>query len=391
MDAAVKGILTLVRSAVTGEVLPLPEGFDIGQASRQIRRHQITPLAYEGAVRCGIDRSLPVMQELFGICCRRLLQSERQMAMLEKVCARFDENGIDYMPLKGANLKKIYPRPDLRLMGDVDILVRQEQYAKIIPIVEQLGFEAQYESDHELVWKSDALLLELHKRVIPSYNQDYYAYFGDGWRLAAPKEGSRYAMKPEDEFIYLFTHFAKHYRDGGIGIRHVTDLWVWKRAWPNMDEAYLRQELKTLQLLAFYDNVCRLLQLWFEDGAEDEKTAFMTRFLLDSGVWGREEDRMISGSARGAAVQGSARKEHRRQLLASVFPGVEQMKTNYPVVEKLPFLLPLLWPVRWLKGLLLRRDSVKIHRKKLQLSSVEHVETYQQALRYVGLDFNFEE
>ena len=35
-----------------------------------------------------------------------------------------EENGIDYLPLKGYNLKKLYPKPELRTMGDADVLIR---------------------------------------------------------------------------------------------------------------------------------------------------------------------------------------------------------------------------------------------------------------------------
>ena len=50
--------------------------------------------------------------------------------------------------------------------------------------------------------------------------------FGDGCRFATHKNGFCYAMSERDEFMFVFSHFVKHYRDSGIGCRHVTDLWV---------------------------------------------------------------------------------------------------------------------------------------------------------------------
>lgn len=38
----------------------------------------------------------------------------------------FDAGGIDYMPLKGSILKDLYPRHEMRMMGDADILIRME-------------------------------------------------------------------------------------------------------------------------------------------------------------------------------------------------------------------------------------------------------------------------
>ena len=50
MNITYQGILVLLRSAITGEKLALPEGFDLAAAYGDIRRHQLVPLAYEGAV-----------------------------------------------------------------------------------------------------------------------------------------------------------------------------------------------------------------------------------------------------------------------------------------------------------------------------------------------------
>ena len=65
MDVQQQGILTLIRCGLTGEKLALPEGFDLEKAIPQIMRHGVTAMAYDGAVKCGVDKGLPVMQKLF--------------------------------------------------------------------------------------------------------------------------------------------------------------------------------------------------------------------------------------------------------------------------------------------------------------------------------------
>ena len=283
MNTIQKGIITLLRSAVTEQALPLPEGFTMEDAYPLIRQHHMITLAYDGAVWCAIPVQEPVMQRLFQGYCKSMIVSQRQMYQIGKIYEAFEENGIDYMPVKGCRMKRLYPKPELRAMGDADILIRVEQYERIRPLLKGMGFQEKENSDHELVWQNASLYLELHKRLIPSYNQDFYEYFGDGWRLATVKNGTRYAMTPEDEWIFLFTHFAKHYRDGGIGCRHVVDLWVYLRANPNLDEVYVTAELKKLQLLDFYENICRLMSVWFEDAQTDDKIEYISEYIFSSG------------------------------------------------------------------------------------------------------------
>ena len=376
-----KGIITMIRCAVTGQPGTLPEGFSMADAMETVRSHQIGTLIYQGALLCGIPKTTPEMRQLFALYVRCLAHSEGQLAAIRQLFVAFDDHGIDYLPLKGCNMKPLYPKPELRLMGDADILIRTSQYAAIEPVVQALGYTRQVESDHEYIWQSNRLHLELHKRLIPSYNKDYFAFFGDGWQLAAPRSGSRYAMAAEDEFVYNFTHFAKHYRDGGIGLRHVTDLWVFLRSYPAMDEARLQQALSTLGLQEFYGNIRSLIACWFEDGESTEKTEFIAEFLFSSGAWGEAETHKVSQIAKRGRIALT------RSLL---FPNRFIMEQKYPVLKKCPILLPIFWPVRWVTGLLLRRDNIR-RQKELITEDASAIRSYEDALRYVGLSFDFKQ
>ena len=391
MNDIQQGILLILKSAVTGESFPLPAGFSPAEAMPVVKRHHLETLVCQGGSNCGLDETGPAMLPLLQGYCVRMMQSEQQMEAVAALYDAFERGGIDYMPLKGCNMKHRYPRPELRIMGDADILIRPEQYDRIRAVAEELGYTPVVESDHEYVWKSPALYLELHKRLIPSYNRDYYAYFGDGWRLAKPGGGCRYVMTPEDEFIYLFTHFAKHYRDGGIGCRHVLDLWVYLRGCPGLDEAYIRRELQKLRLQEFYENIRRLLDVWFEDGAEDEITAMMTDFIFDSGSWGKWESHVLAAAAKNRAAVGSDRGGRLRSLRQLLFPAARDMAVRYRILEKLPWLLPVMWPVRWVDAALFRRERVMQKRRDFQSATAGKVDGYQQAMQYVGLAFHFEE
>lgn len=380
------GITALLKSAITGVPQQLPAGFDIQTAAPLIQRHHMVSMAYIGALTCGIPQQDPLMQQFFRSYCKVLQISERQMQALERVFAAFEKNGIDYMPLKGTNMKQLYPKPELRIMGDADVLIQMEQYEKIIPIMESLGFTPKMESDHELSWQSADLYLELHKRLIPSYNEEYYAYYGDGWEFARLQSGSRFAMTPEDSFVYLFTHFTKHYRDGGIGCRHVVDLWVYLRSYLNLDEAYIQRELEKLKLLEFYQNMRRLITVWFEGAAADDKTDFMTEFIFASGSWGAMDSGAISMGLRNAKRGGSFGSKL-IYVWRHLFPGVALLKYKYTVLQKVPWLLPVVWVIRPFYKVFAEWGSVMQHKRKLDLMSQENIDERRQMLQYVGLEF----
>lgn len=389
MTTAQLSVIALLKSAVTGQAQSLPKGFSLEQVVEQTKAHHISSMIYEGAVLCGVHPMEPAMQSLFRQYCKALQISERQLQELKSVFRAFDENGIDYMPLKGCRMKQLYPKPELRIMGDADVLIRLEQREKIAPLLRSMGFQEKNESDHEWIWTSDGLFLELHKRLIPSYTKDFYAYFGEGWQLAKKEHGRSHVMSAEDELVFLFTHFAKHYRDGGIGCRYVVDLWLYMRDNPDLDKAYIYNCLETLKLSEFFDNICQLITVWFDGAEMDEKTDFISEFIFLSGSWGEGDSRVISRAIRdgkGPVLKQSGKLTYLCQL---AFPSALTLQKKYKVLKKCPWMLPLVWIWRPFYKLLFERASLKKRQKTLQYVTTERIEDRRQALHYVGLDYNF--
>lgn len=394
MDSMQQGILRMVYSAVSGEVMSLPGDFDLEQALPLIKKHQLGNLIYYGAVNCGMDSKSPVMQELFSITYKSMIVDERQRAELQKLMSAFDANRIHYMPVKGVLMKALYPKPDMRIMGDADILIKLDQYDRIRPLMLELGYVEKLESDHELIWQKPSLYLELHKRLIPSYNYDYAAYYGDGWQLGRPCEDNpcRYEMTDEDQMIYLFTHFAKHYRDGGIGVRHMLDLYLYRKAKPNLDLQYMTRELEKLQLNSFFENIYRTLAVWFDGAQDDELTEQITAFIFRSGAYGAHDTHQIAQGIRDKANEGGSTKQvKRRAWLRLIFLPYGSMCEKYPVLRKAPVLLPIMWVVRWFTALFKNPKNISVQRKRVQLLSEEKLDAWESQMQAVGLGFHFEE
>lgn len=384
MDNLQKGIITLIKSAIIGEGLPLPEDFDIEAARPQIKRHQISALAYEGAVLCGISKKLPTMQKLFRVNYSNLLRSEAQLKAVKRLTDAFEAEGIDYMLMKGCNMKQRYPEPQLRQMGDADILIRDSQYSVVKAIVEKQGYSPSADADHTYNWVSDALVLELHKRIV-SRESEYFGYYGDGWAKVNLLSGHRYAFSLEDEYIYIFCHFAKHYKHGGIGLRQAVDVWVLRRALPQLDYKYISTELKKLNLEKFHENTLKTLKFWFEDGEGDTVTDIITETIFKSGSWGTKESVMISSYERLKTEEESFKDTKRRRTLRLFFLPIRILERTYPVLVKHPWLLPVFWVVRWVDVLIHRPKNLKKRINDVSIVNESKLSEFETALRMVGL------
>ena len=389
MQELQRGALDLVKACLTQEKANIGSEFDWDAAYEIGHNHGILPMLYYGVVQSDIQCPAEMRNALRLETIKSAMLDQNQSREVEQIERSFQAQEIDYLLLKGAVMKQRYLHSEVRTMGDADILIREEQYARIRPIMQELGFTEILESDHELVWdKPGSLHLELHKRLIPSYNKDYYAYFGDGWKLAHRTESSRYEMCAEDEFIYLFTHYAKHYRDGGVGIRQVADLFVFMQTSPELDYQYIDAELRKLRLYAFYKNTMATIAAWFEDGEETAMTDYLTDSIFSSGVFGTEEKHALSGGVKDALnVKPEAVKWHRRKDL--IFPSAEALAKMYPILRKCKLVLPFVWVHRWIKVLLFRRQNIRKNFANVDRLTAENIMNRKAELNYVGLSFNF--
>lgn len=271
------------------------------------------------------------------------------------------------------------------MMGDADVLIRVEQYDRIVPIMRELGFSEGEVGERNFVWTSDSLCLELHKCLIESTLVPYYNYFQNGWVHAKVKDGTRYAMDEENTFAFLFTHFSRHYSEAGIGCRHVVDLWVYLRSHPEMDEAYLRTVLEKLNLWEFYQNIRRLIAVWFEGEAPDDKSDFIAQTIFSNGSWGFSGNATLSKGVRDMEKSGSVVISRIKYIWRCLFPGIMRIRNQYPILRKQPWLLPVMWFVRLFDKLVLKRSIFRKHRRQLLLLNREKLKSRKEMLEYVGL------
>lgn len=387
MDKKIVGLLALLKSAVTGVPEQLPAEFSLEEAETLIIKQALTMVAFHGAMICGIPAELPVMQRLRMRYLRLLLQSERQMLAVENLLQALDNAGVDHMMVKGCDLKRLYPKPELRPMGDADILIRTEQYDRVKAVMESLGYTFRSENQHVYEWSTSHLHVELHKTLIPPSDRRFYESYGTGWKYARHRSGHRFELTPEDAFVFLVVHFARHYLYSGVGCRHVLDLYVYSRAYPELNWKYIESELRRLRLWEFCGNVMRTLDVWFHNGAADHVTGQITEFVFSGGDWGSLENLLNFASAGEAEKKGSVTNSKMHAFMNALFPSTSYMSYQYSVLLRKPWLTPVIWVIRWFDILLFRPQKVK---RKIQIlrtvndaTTAKHIQAFQE----VGLDF----
>jgi hypothetical protein len=289
-----------------------------------------------------------------------LAKEAAQYLTLKQVLKTFEEHQIPCLPLKGCLIKYLYPRPDMRLMADMDILFKDEQTKEVINLMLGLGFTLEHAGgNHDVYVKNPFINIEMHRRLVP-VDSPYYEYLQKTWARAYLEEDSLYIyrLSPEDFYIYFLIHLAKHYTKGGTGVRSVLDIWLYQRHFESqMDRKYIEHELEKIKLPEFEKNIRKLAEIWFDKGKSSALYEKMAAYILASGAYGTGKHGIIAFMNENKGNQQSSvgimKIMYRLNLF---FPGLKHMSILYPILHRLPFLLPLTWLLRGLKCLLFKRQ-----------------------------------
>jgi hypothetical protein len=377
-------VAALLRAALLGCTESLSEGFALSKTYALFARHGAHAIFYHGARLCGVDESLPEMTDAFHGACRTLIALERQSAAAERIYSALRDGSLFFLPIKGARLGSLYPCPEMRRMGDVDILIDPREYSRVREVMLSLGFIEGDSTGYDLAWDGLGVHVELHKSLFSPKDSDLYSYFSDAWSRADRGQDGALHLSAADEYVFIFAHFTRHYRDAGIGIKHFADLWVWRLAHPEMDRDHVDRELDRLGLLRFHENVLSTLNAVFAFAPETDISRYIFRNILSSGEYGRRSARVLSSALREKNAEGSLARVKAKRFLSRVFPSRSELEEACPSSKKYPATLPAAW-CAYLFRRVLEKGKVKRFVNDNVLVSNTEIDALRESLEYVGL------
>lgn len=341
--------LAIIRAVMKESAVPgLPEGIDLGELFAFARFHNVEALLWHGLSQLEMPEDNPVWQFWQNRGAMLLAQGVVQLSERDILIDALTSADIPVLPVKGCWIKELYPNLEYRQMADLDMLIPEECLPKATSLMLTLGYTtdtAENAPNHASFLKPPYTEVELHVKLL----EEDRGYYADVWQRAQPVEDvpGLFRFRKEDEYIYYFLHMQKHLEDAGAGIRSVLDSLIYRTAWPDMDWAYLRQELEKWDLWELAQNIQRLCDCWFVTGEPvQEDLHSMAEAFLTSGSYGTVENRSQNRLAKLEKTYKSPLIRGVVYWAIQVFRPMEEMKRGFPVLKKAPFLLPVFWAYR---------------------------------------------
>ena len=340
MKQTVKCLTSLIRSVITDEKIEYSEVFEerFDKIMRLANFHEVQPLAAAGFLSNGLLKD----EKQIAKCRDAMIKASYMDSKNEFTCRKASDSlnsaQIPFIKLKGAVIKNLYPETFLRTSCDTDILVRKNDFNRALSALKSDGFEQDGKIGyHDVSLLFDGTNLELHFSICENIKK-IDALLKDIWKYTV-KDGD-YNYK-EDNDYFAFHHIAHmlyHFFEGGCGIRPFVDLWIMRR-----NEFYSEDKLlefcEKTGMTEFYSAAEQLISVWFQNGNHTELTEMFERFILKGGAYGNFKNSSVVKSAKNGGKLG--------YIMLLVFPKFASMQVSYPILRKVPVLLPLCYIYRF--------------------------------------------
>ncbi len=356
MDKINTDLISCIRAALYGQAIDC----DVAKCIPAAYAHGVINLLYYAAMKLPVGNrpNSEVLSMLKHRAYAGVLRETLQSKVLEELYRRFESSQIRCVALKGAVLKELYPKPELRHMSDIDILIDAAKASEVRKHFEEMGcevlkFDIQGNTDQYLT--REGLNFEIKKTLSnESFNMQTHKFTQDLLLYARPLPGYDYICRlpNEEHYAYILCHIVKHLIDGGVGVRPIMDVWICKNKM-EMDRPKLSRLLKKLKLEKFAENVEHLASVWFGEAEETPLDTELGRYILGSGAFGTQEQRVTD-----RILTKTSNKSVVKYIFRRVFPPFRAMRNYFPVLQKIPVLLPFYWIWRIIYAGIFRRKKL---------------------------------
>ena len=335
-------LIDILRYEICGT--PLPAEFFVSDEDSLIsvaKKHDLSHLVWDALEKNGTGcGSSYAMQQYYA----SIWRAEQMAHELGSMTTLFEKEGIDFMPLKGAVMRPLYPEPWMRTSADIDILFRTDDFSCACALVRaELGYvEEEEKGSHHLSFHAPAsnVHVEMHQMLFADYQTDKSVtdLLSGIWDRPFPAEGYRHLMRMSDPDFYFYhiAHMAKHLiSDGGCPVRSLIDLHILDRH-PMRDEPGRRELLEKAGLQTFADMMSATAKAWLDGGMVPSEE--LEQFILTGNMYGTGKNRVamdVETNGLGGYV------------LRRIFLPYDNLKYLFPVLQEHKWLTPLFQVVRW--------------------------------------------
>lgn len=320
MSIAETQYFTLLRAALWAEPLAIDEPIDWVAVMQLANRHA-TLVLIGGVATCmtGNNKPSPEILAQMQAAMRGNLVKHLQLKQILVAAVRLlRQNGIEPVLLKGFGLAMLYPNPNFRQFGDLDIYIGLDKFHEACALLRTLpggyGWDEETDIGHQYNIEFGSLPMEVHRVSAEVADDDeavlYAAIERDGLETNPQRvdfEGIEMLI-PSKEFVVFFTFFHawRHFLTSGVGWRQLSDVAMALHSYLDssaqetafdveklhrwLTEMHLMQPWQTFGYLLVNNLGLPKTEMPFYDARCSDKAQRLYRLIMEEGNFKRERN-----------------------------------------------------------------------------------------------------
>ena len=384
--------IEILNNHLAGVETKFEQDVDWNTVLAYARMHQVEGIIYYQCKRIMPLEMRAFLDRKFGV---TLFYFKNEENALKEIIEAFERTSIPYFTVKGLDIARCYPVPEMRTMGDLDIIVHEKDKQKAGEALELLGYSSSSEKapDYDWSYSRHKVHVELHHQLFyiePGIDKKHADFFNACWDYI---ENGK--LNWNFHFLFIMAHLQKHFIHSGVGFRMFMDLAAIIKNDPGLDWKWIEEKLENLKMRQFTRVCISLCEKWFGVRApircEMLDEAFIeeaTGKILANGVFGFSDINNKDNVTISRIVEhGKLRNISRAQMiLRHLFPRYIHMRyiPYYSFVEGKPWLLPVAWTYRFIRFMIGKTDNTSAFLDSVNLSD-EEVDLREKELKRWGL------
>lgn len=284
-------ILQIIDAAINGKTLDLSNYINDQEFMRIMKEQTFLPFLYK------VDKRKEFRKYYYQSC----LIHEKFNEVGELIDDILTQNNIPHIFLKGYELQNLYPDPNLRMLGDIDLLVENDYFEQAKNILSINGFIFDMECEHHIGYKKDGIEIELHNKLFDKEECSSELFDNTFNNISIKNFDNTFTL------LYIIAHYAKHIKRGA-GLRPIIDIYLLiKNNIINLD--IVSNKLKELNLMQFFNTILDEIYIIFNDNLISHNSTNLANNLIDyslkKGIHGYAENgdpqinQQINGKGKG--------------------------------------------------------------------------------------------
>ena len=230
LNSPQEALLAIIQRTLWSKDIPV-ENADWGKIERLAKQQGVLWMLYPGMKNNKNCIPAELFKEWRSVTHSGVLYNEQLNDFQSELLAWLDGRGIRAAILKGTSCSRYYPYPSIRPLGDIDILVDQENMSILAEYLTFSGFcSSNIQHGFHIGYYRDEITVEVHYRCseLPENSGTRAVIAAENGFLDsiefAKYDGLTFPVLSEsNQALMLLMHMERHMQEDGIGLRQLCD------------------------------------------------------------------------------------------------------------------------------------------------------------------------